>query len=107
VSTLGAMGLEGIRTGLRGPGAMDGETRLFFVEELRVPTLTRGASVVRDNTPIHKLEDSEDALAAAGAWVLFLPTYSPDLNPIELCGAKVKSRLRSLKPRTVPDLLDA
>jgi DDE superfamily endonuclease len=107
VSTLGAMGLEGIRTGLRGPGAMDGETRLFCVEELRVPTLTRGASVVRGNNPIHKLDDSEDALAAAGAWVLFLPTYSPDLNPIELCGAKVKSRLRSLKPRTVPDLLDA
>ena len=107
VSTIGAIGLDGIRTGLSVPGAIDGETMLFFVEQLLVPTLKRGASVVMDNNPIHKLDDIEDAIEAVGAWVLFLPTYSPDLNPIELCWAKVKSRLRSLKPRTLPDLLDA
>lgn len=107
VSTIGAMGLEGLRTGLSIPGAIDGETMLFFVEELLVPTLNRGDIVLMDNNPIHKLDEIEDAIAAAGAWVLFLPTYSPDLNPIELCWSKVKSRLRSLKPRTLPDLLDA
>jgi transposase len=106
-STLGALSLEGIRTGLSVPGAIDGETMLFFVEELLVPTLKRGDIVVMDNNPIHKLDDIEDAIEAAGAWALFLPPYSPDLNPIELCWSKVKSRLRSLKPRTVPDLLDA
>jgi transposase len=107
VSTIGAMGLDGLRTGLSVPGAIDGETRLFFVEELLVPTLNRGDIVVMDNNPIHKLDDIEDAIEAAGAWVLFLPPYSPDLNPIELGWSKVKSRLRSLKPRTLPDLLDA
>jgi transposase len=107
VSTLGALSLDGLRTGLRVPGAIAGETMLFFVEALLVPTLKRGDIVVMDNNPIHTLAEIEDAIEAAGAWVLFLPTYSPDLNPIELCWSKVKSRLRSLKPRTLPDLLDA
>jgi len=107
VSTIGAMALDGIRTGLSVPGAIDGDTMLFFVEELLVPTLKRGEIVVMDNNPIHKLDDIEDAIEAVGAGVLFLPTYSPDLNPIENCWSKVKSRLRSLKPRTLPDLLDA
>ena len=107
VSTIGALSLDGIRTGVSVPGAIDGETRLFFVEELLVPTLKRGDLVFMDNTPIHKLDDLEAASEAVGAWVLFLPTYSPDLNPIENCWAKVTARLRSLKPRTVPDLRDA
>jgi transposase len=107
VSTIGAIGLDGSRTGLRVPGAIDGETRLFVVEELLVPTLNRGDIVFMDNNPIHKLDDIEDALEAVGAWVLFLPVYSPALNPIENCWSKVKSILRSLKPRILPDLLDA
>jgi transposase len=107
VSTIGAIGLDGIRTGLSVPGAIDGDTMLFFVEDLLVPTLNRGDIVVMDNNPIHKLDEIEDAIEAAGAWVLFLPTYSPDLNPIETCWSKVKSRLRALKPRTLPDLFAA
>ncbi|MBI3795733.1 MAG: transposase [Deltaproteobacteria bacterium] len=107
VSTSEALGLDGLRTGLRVPGPIDGDTMVFFVEELLVPTLHRGDIVVMDNTPIHKLDDIEDAIEAAGAWVLFLPTYSPDLNPIENCWSKVKALLRTLKPRTLPDLLDA
>jgi len=107
VSTLGALGLDGIRTGLSVPGPIDGETMLFFVEELLVPTLKRGDIVLMDNNPIHKLDEIEEAIEAAGAWVLFLPTYSPDLNPIENCWSKVKSILRSLKSRTLPDLLEA
>jgi transposase len=107
VSTIGAMSLGGLRTGLSVPGAIDGATMLVFVEELLVPTLKRGDIVVMDNNPIHKLDDIEDAIEAAGAWVLFLPTYSPDLNPIELGWSKVKARLRSLKPRTLEALLAA
>jgi transposase len=107
VSTIGALGLDGIRTGLSVPGPIDGDTMLFFVEELLVPTLKRGDIVVMDNNPIHKLDEIADALEAAGAWVLFLPTYSPDLNPIEHGWSKVKARLRARKPRTLPDLLEA
>jgi transposase len=107
VSTIGALGLDGIRTGLSVPGPIDGDTRLFFVEELLVPTLKREDIVLMDNNPIHKLDEIEDALEAAGAWVLLLPTYSPDLTPIENCCSKVKTLLRSLKPRTLDDLLAA
>ena len=107
VSTLGALSWAGRRTGLSVPGAIDGETRLFFVEELLVPTLKRGDMVGRDNNPLHTLDEIEEALEAAGAGVLFLPAYSPDLNPLEPCWSNVKSRLRSLNPRTLPDLLDA
>ena len=107
VSTLGALGLEGLRTGLSVPGAIDGETRLFFVEELLAPTLKRGDIVLMAHSPSHQLDAREEAIEAGGAWVLFLPAYSPDLNPIEHCWSKVKSLLRSLKPRTLPDLLDA
>jgi transposase len=107
ISTIGAIGLEGVRTGLSVPGAIDGETMVFFVEELLVPTLHRGDIVVMDNASIHKLDAIEDALDAAGAGLLFLPVYSPDLNPIEHGWSKVKACLRALKPRTVPALLDA
>ena len=104
VSTLGAMRLDGMRTGLSVPGAIAGEAMLFFVEEFLVPTLKRGDIVVMDNNPIHKLDEIEDAIAAAGARVLFLPTSSPDRNPIARCWSKVKSRLRARKPRTLEDL---
>jgi transposase len=81
VSTIGALALDGMRTGLSVPGAIDGETMLFFVEELLVPTLKRGDIVMMDNNPIHKLDEIEDAIEAVGAWVLFLPTSSPDPGP--------------------------
>lgn len=107
VSTIGAMDLAGIRTGLSVQGAIDGETMLFFVEELLAPTLKRGEIVFLDNCPVHKMDEIEEAIEARGAWVIFLPRYSPDLNPIENCWSKVKAILRSRKPRTLEELLDA
>ena len=107
VSTIGAIALDGVRTGLSVTGAIDGETMLFFIEELLVPTLKRGEIVVLDNCAIHKHEEIEEALEAVGAWVLFLPPYSPDLNPIENCWSKVKACLRALKPRTFDALQTA
>ena len=93
VSTIGAIDWKGIRTGLSVPGAIDGETMVFFVEELLAPTLKRGDVVFLDNCPIHKLDEIEDLVDARGAGVVFLPAYSPDL--------------RALKPRTPADLLEA
>jgi transposase len=107
VSTIGVIDLTGIRTGLSVPGAIDGETMVFFVEELLAPTLKRGDLVFMDNCPIHKRDEIDDLIEARGAGVVFLPTHSPDLNPIEHCWSKVKARLRSLKPRTPDDLLQA
>lgn len=107
LSTIGAIGLTGLRAGLSVPGAIDGETMVFFVEEILAPTLKRGEVVFFDNCPIHKADEITEAIEARGALALFLPTYSPDFNPIENCWSKVKSILRSLKPRTVEELLDA
>ena len=106
-STLGAIDRKGIRTGLSVPGAIEGETLVFFVEELLAPTLKRGDVVFRDNCPIHNLDESADLVDARGAGVVFLPSYSPDLHPLEHCWSKVKARLRALKPRTPADLLEA
>ncbi len=107
VSTIAAIALDGIRTGLSVPGSIDGDTMIYFVEELLAPTLNRGEIVFMDNCAIHKMEEIEEAIEAHGACVIFLPRYSPDLNPIENCWSKVKSILRSLKPRTTEELLDA
>jgi transposase len=107
VSTIGALALTGFRTGLSVSGAIDGETLVFFIEELLAPTLNRGDLVFMDNCPIHKMDEIEDIIEACGAWVLFLPPYSPDLNPIEHGWSKVKTRLRALKPRTLEEVLTA
>ena len=107
VSTIGALDGTGIRTGLSVPGAIDGDTMVFFVEDLLAPTLKRGELVFLDNCPIHKRDEIEERIDARGAGVIFLPPYSPALNPIALCWSKVKARLRALKPRTPEALLDA
>ena len=107
VSTIGALALDGLRTGLSVAGAIDGETMLFFIEDLLAQPLQRRDIVFMDNCAIHKLEEIEAALEAVGAWVIFLPAYSPDLNPIENCWSKVKTLLRSLKPRTWSELQEA
>jgi len=107
LSTIGAISLAGVRTALSVPGAIDSETMVFFVEEMLAPTLKRDDIVFFDNCPIHKADEIEGPIEARGAWAIFLPTYSPDFNPIENCWSKVKSILRSLKPRTVEELLDA
>lgn len=107
ISTIGAISLAGVLTGLSVPGSIDGEVMLFFVEEMLAPLLKQGDVVIMDNVAMHKQEEIEDVIEARGALVIFLPTYSPDLNPIENCWSKVKAILRSLKPRTLEELLDA
>lgn len=107
LSTIGALRLTGLCTGLSVPGAIDGETMLYFVEELLGPHLRRGDFVLLDNCPVHKVEEVEEAIVARGAWPVFLPTASPDLNPIEHCWSKVKASVRACRPRTTAALLDA
>lgn len=81
--------------------------RAIFLEYLHrclVPALRHGDVVVMDNLGAHKNEQVRAAIAAAGASVLYLPPYSPDLNPIEQAIAKIKSHLRKAKERTVDAL---
>jgi len=107
VSTIAAIALDGIRTGLSVPGPIDRDTMTFFIEEMLAPTLKRGEVVFMDNCSIHKMEEIEEAIEARGARGVFLQSYSPYLNQIKNCGSKVKSILRSLKLRTIEELLGA
>jgi transposase len=79
------------------------DRRIFetYVEKELAPTLAKGDVVIMDNLPAHK---SKAAIKARGAWVLFLPPYSPDLNPIEMAFAKLKAHLRARAARTIDAL---
>lgn len=85
-------------------GAMDGETFLAYVEQFLVPVLRTGDIVTMDNLPSHKVAGVRELIEGAGAFLIYLPPYSPDLNPIELLFSKLKSLLRKAAKRTVDDL---
>jgi transposase len=88
-------------------GAINGELFLAYIEQVLVPTLTRGDIVIMDNLSSHKVAGVRQAIEAAGASVLHLPSYSPDLNPIEQAFAKLKALLRAKALRTLEALWNA
>lgn len=92
--------LSGVTAPLVLDGPMTGAAFLAYVEQCLVPNLTPGDVVVMDNLAVHKVSGVQDAITAAGAAVLYLPPYSPDLNPIEQLFAKLKARLRKTAART-------
>src|SRR5215212_10118222 len=89
---------------LSAPWVIDGPiTRLAFeayIETQLAPTLCKGDVVILDNLAVHKSEKAAQCLKQRGAWFLFLPAYSPDLNPIEQAFAKIKAHLRKAEART-------
>jgi transposase len=78
-----------------------------YIETQLAPTLRPGDVVILDNLACHKSEKAQATLKNAGAWFLFLPPYSPDLNPIEMAFAKLKAHLRRIGARTIDDLWKA
>jgi transposase len=82
-------------------GAIDGESFRTYVEKVLVPTLHPGDIVVMDNLGSHKGKAVRALIRTAGAKLLFLPKYSPDLNPIEQVFSKLKQLLRKAAPRTL------
>ena len=81
-------------------GAMTGDRFLAFAAEALIPALAAGDVVVMDNLSAHKTKAVRAAFEAAGIGVLYLPRYSPEYNPIELCWAVVKAQLRAVGART-------
>ena len=81
-------------------GAVDGTVFLVYVEQILAPTLSPGDVVIMDNLGAHKVKGIKEAIEGRGAKVIYLPPYSPDLNPIEKCWSKVKTYLRAAKART-------
>ncbi len=87
-------------------GPINGDRFRIYVEQVLVPELNPGDIVVMDNLGSHKAKVIRTAIRKAGAHLLFLPQYSPDLNPIEQLFAKVKHRLRKAQARTRQAIYD-
>ena len=97
---IAALGMSGIVCSTTVDAAVNGDVFEAFVEQILVPELRPGDTVVMDNLSSHKRASTIRKIEAAGAEVEFLPPYSPDLNPIENVFSKIKTRLRSLACRT-------
>ena len=83
---------------------MNRDIFLAYLRECLVPTLSAGDIVIMDNLPSHKVAGVREAIETAGAKVVYLPPYSPDLNPIEMAFSKLKALLRKAAERTIPAL---
>jgi len=86
--------------------AMNGDIFVEYVGQCLAPSLRPGDIVIIDNLPAHKRDEARQIIEATGACLIYLPPYSPDLNPIEQSFAKLKAHLRKAKERTVPALYD-
>lgn len=101
---LAALRVTGLTAPLVVDGAINGELFLSYVRQQLAPTLLHGDIVVMDNLSAHKVAGVRQAIEAADAQVVYLPPYSPDLNPIELVFSKFKWLVRSAAERTVDGL---
>ncbi len=104
---VGAVGLRGpvcLRTML---GSMNRSRFVTFIREALAPKLNEGDVVVLDNLPAHKTEKVVSLIEQRGAFCVFLPPYSPDLNPIELVWSAVKSSIRKASVSTLKELRQA
>jgi transposase len=98
------MRLHGITAAMTIEEATDADIFLAYVEDILCPTLEIGDLVVMDNLSSHKVSRVSELIASRGAEVLYLPPYSPDLNPIEKAWSKIKQYLRSTRARSKEDL---
>lgn len=104
ITMLATLSVSGIDAPMTINGAVDGIVFKVYVEEVLCPTLELGDIVVMDNLPAHKVAGIRDLIEACGARLIYLPPYSPDLNPIEKCWSKIKTFLRKAKARTRDEL---
>ena len=100
VTLLGALSCPGREAVMVIEGATDSDVFRAYVHEVLCPTLREGDLVIADNLSAHKAAGVQETIAATGARLLYLPPYSPDLNPIEQCWSKIKAFLRAAKART-------
>jgi transposase len=104
---IGGLRLSGMTAPMVLDGPMTAAWFLAYVEQVLVPTLAPGDIVILDNLAAHKSAAARDAIEATGATMLFLPPYSPDLNPIENAFSKLKALLRKAAARTLEQLWNA
>lgn len=107
ISTISALSLAGVGATMSIEGAVDTQVFDLYVEHFLTPSLLAGDLVLLDNVKFHDSAKAIESIESVGASVLHIPTYSPDLNPIEECISKIKQSLRSAKARTKRQLLNA
>ncbi len=107
LTPIGAMRLTGMFAPMTVEAATDADIFFAYVDQMLCPQLRAGDVVVMDNLSSHKVQDVRERIQAAGAELLYLPPYSPDLNPIEKAWAKLKQFLRAAKARTAEQLQQA
>jgi transposase len=104
VTFVGGLTLGGFIAPMLLDGPMDGEVFRAWCEQMLAPLLRPGHVVVMDNLAAHKVEGVRLAIEARGAALLYLPPYSPDLNPIENAFAKMKAYVRKAAAQTIEAL---
>jgi len=107
ITLIGAMSDEGLIASMTFPGSLNTDSFLVFIEQVILPQLWAGAIVVMDNLSVHYATVTTNLIESVGAKVKLLPSYSPDLSPIELCWSKLKEIIRSAKARTIEALDEA
>jgi transposase len=100
LTLIAALSLNGLDAPMLLDGAMDAPAFEQYVTTFLVPTLRPGQLVILDNLSVHRQAPIRQAVTAAGCRVLFLPSYSPDFNPIELAFSKIKAYIRRVGART-------
>ena len=100
LTIIGAIAANGLRGKMEVEGSMDGETFKRFLDEQLGPNLRKGDVVVMDRLRVHQVAGVEEILAKWGATALYLPPYSPEFNPIEICWAWIKKTIRKVAPST-------
>lgn len=88
-------------------GAMDGPAFVAYIRDVLIPEIEPGTAVILDNLATHRNKEAEALLREHGCWFLFLPPYSPDLNPIEMAFSKLKAHLRRIGARSFTGLFEA
>ena len=102
-----AIALDGTRAAMVLDGPIDSLSFAGFCEHFLAPTLHPGDLVVLDNLSSHKSNAAKKSVKAVGADIIFLPPYSPDLNPIENLFSKIKQLVRGLRPKTWREIIEA
>lgn len=100
MSLVGALSLDGLIATMSVQGSINTDVFLTYLYHVLLPQIWSGAIVIMDNLKVHHATAIRLAIEAVGARLVFLPPYSPDLSPIELCWSKVKQFLRSYAART-------
>ena len=107
VTLISSMNLGGMGASMSIEGSADGDAFLAYVERFLCPTLKRGQIVVMDNLQVHKMKKVRELIEGRSCSLVFLPSYSPDFNPIEEAFSKIKGFLRKAKARSFEALVQA